>query len=72
MHTKEIRVEIQVLSRQGKGIRELARETVVAYDPLGTAQRQRRSLGLGCRDQPNSTRTGLPPNAALLDLRANA
>jgi transposase len=34
MHTKEIQVEIQVLSRQGKGIREIARETGVARNTI--------------------------------------
>jgi transposase len=34
MHTKEIQVEIEVLSRQGKGIREIARETGVARNTI--------------------------------------
>jgi hypothetical protein len=39
MHTKEIKVEIQVLSRQGKGIREIARETGVARNTVRSVLR---------------------------------
>jgi transposase len=39
MHPKEIQVEIQVLSRQGKGIREIARETGVARNTVRSVLR---------------------------------
>jgi transposase len=42
MHTKEIQVEIQVLSRQGKGIREIARETGVARNTVRSMLADRR------------------------------
>jgi len=50
MHTKEIQVEIQVLSRQGKGIREIARETGVARNTVRSVLRGKSDGQYGPRE----------------------
>jgi transposase len=50
MHTKEIQVEIQVLSRQGKGIREIARETGVSRNTVRAVLRGKNDGQYGPRE----------------------
>ena len=49
MLTKELQVEIDVLHRQGKGIREIAREMGVARNTVRSALRGERDEGYGPR-----------------------
>jgi transposase len=55
MHTKEIQVEIQVLSRQGKGIREIAREMGVARNTVRAVLRGQNDGAYGPR-KPRPTK----------------